>query len=87
MNIIILYGVNFVCHFLWSPLFFNLRRPDWSLIEVLFLWVSVLALCVGLQPYSVLASWLVVPYFMWVSFAAILNFYIVRLNRPFGQSE
>lgn len=82
--IIVLYAANFICHFLWSPLFFTLRRPDWSLIEVVFLWASVLTLCIGLRPYSVLASWLIVPYFIWVSFAAILNLYIVRLNRPFG---
>lgn len=85
--IIILYGVNFVCHFLWSPLFFNLRRPDWALVEVVFLWASVLSLCVALRPYSVLASWLIVPYFAWVSFAAILNLNIVRLNRPFGKQH
>jgi tryptophan-rich sensory protein len=85
-TIILLYGLNFIFHFLWSPLFFTLRRPDWSLNEVVFLWASVLALCFGLRPYSVLASWLIVPYFIWVSFAAILNLYIVRLNRPFGRA-
>lgn len=86
MAIIVLFAVNFVFHFLWSPLFFNFRRPDWALIEVVFLWSSVLALCIGLRQFSVLASWLIVPYFIWVSFAAILNLYIVRLNGPF-QSE
>jgi translocator protein len=84
--VIILFGVNFVFHFLWSPLFFNLRRPDWALIEVVFLWASVLALCVGLRQFSVLASWLIVPYLVWVSFAAILNLFIVRLNAPFGRA-
>ena len=82
-TIIVLYAVNFVCHFLWSPLFFTLRRPDWSLIEVVFLWGSVLAMCIGLTPFSVLASWLIVPYLAWVSFAAVLNLFIVRLNGPF----
>ena len=85
--IIILYAVNFVCHFLWSPLFFTLKRPDWSLIEVVFLWVSVLMLLLCLRQFSVLASWLIVPYFVWVSFAAILNVYIVRLNGPFGEAR
>lgn len=86
-GIIIMYAVNFVCHFLWSPLFFTRRRPDWSLIEVVFLWASVLAMCIGLRQFSVLASWLIVPYFVWVSFAAILNLYIVRLNGPFGEEK
>jgi translocator protein len=85
--IILLYALNFIGHFLWSPLFFTLRRPDWSLIEVVFLWGSVLALCIGLRPFSILASWLIVPYFAWVSFAAILNLYIVRLNGPFASAK
>jgi translocator protein len=85
--VIILYAVNFVCHFLWSPLFFTARRPDWSLIEVVFLWVSVLMMLICLRQFSVLASWLIVPYFIWVSFAAILNLNIVRLNGPFGNRQ
>lgn len=82
-RIIILYAVNFVFHLGWTPLFFNMRRPDLALVEVVFLWGSVLALILGLRPYSATASWLLVPYISWVSFAAYLNLTIVRLNRPF----
>jgi len=78
----ILFADNFVFHLLWSPLFFKFRRPDWALIEVPFLWFSILALVIGLAPYSTLASWLVAPYLVWVSFAAFLNWTIVRLNKP-----
>lgn len=81
-----LYVINGVFHFLWSPIFFTLKRPDWALIEVPFLWASVLALCVVLRDYSVLASWLIVPYLAWVSFATILNWKIVQLNAPFGRA-
>ncbi|MGE3334008.1 MAG: TspO/MBR family protein [Rhodospirillaceae bacterium] len=78
--IVILFGINIALHMLWSPLFFNLRRPDWALIEIPFLWLSILALIVGLAPYSFLASCLLLPYLFWVSFATVLNFTIVRLN-------
>ncbi len=87
LSIIILYAVNFVAHLLWSPLFFTAKRPDWALIEVPFLWGSVLAMCIGLREFSVLASWLIVPYLVWVSFAAVLNLVIVRLNGPFGAEK
>ena len=81
--LVVLYLVNGVCHFLWSPLFFTVKRPDWALIEVPFLWLSVVALCVVLRDWSVVASWMIVPYLAWVSFAAILNWKIVELNpRP-----
>ncbi len=83
----ILYGVNIVCHLLWSPLFFNLRRPDWALIEVPFLWFSILALMIGLAPYSALASWLLLPYLLWVAFAAYLNWVIVRMNPSFAANR
>ncbi len=82
--VLILYGVNALCHFLWSPLFFKLRRPDWALVEVVFLWASLVALLVGTRSYSVTASWMIVPYFIWVSFAACLNAAIVARNRPFA---
>lgn len=84
--IVILYAINFVCHLLWSPLFFTKKRPDWALIEVVFLWSSVLSLCILLRQFSVTASWLIVPYLAWVSFAAKLNLAIVQLNRPFGEA-
>ena len=82
--VVILFGTNAVCHLLWSPLFFRLRRPDWALVEVVFLWASLVALVVGLWPISPFAAKLILPYLAWVSFASWLNWAIVRLNRPFG---
>lgn len=86
VRIAALYGANIVFHALWSPLFFNLRRPDWALIEVPFLWMSILGLIVGVSPLSPLGGFLLTPYLLWVSFAAVLNLTIVRLNAPFGRS-
>lgn len=86
MLVFALFGANFVLHFLWSPLFFKLRRPDWALIENVFLWLSVTALMVVLPRVSgdSFAGWLNVPYFIWVSFAFVLNATIVKLNAPFA---
>jgi tryptophan-rich sensory protein len=67
----------------WNLLFFTMRRPDLALVEVVFLWLSVLALLVGLAPFSALAALLLVPYLVWVGIAAFLNLRIVRLNAPF----
>ena len=80
-----LFAVTIVFQVAWSPLFFNLKRPDWALIEVAFLWLSVLSLIIGLAPYSTLAALLLAPYLAWVSFAALLNFTIVRINPPFAR--
>jgi benzodiazapine receptor len=83
--ILALFGTNIVLHMLWSPLFFTLKRPDWALIEVPFLWASIAELMFGVGRYSTLAVWLLLPYLCWVTFAALLNLKIVRLNRPFGE--
>lgn len=83
-SVVILFATNAVFHSLWSPLFFRARRPDWALIEVAFLWSSLVALVIGLWPISHHASLLISPYLLWVSFAAYLNRTIVRLNAPFA---
>jgi tryptophan-rich sensory protein len=81
----ILFAVNLAFHLLWTPLFFRLKRPDWSLIEVIFMWLSVASLVIGLTPISGVAGLLLAPYLAWVSFATALNLAIVRLNPPFGR--
>lgn len=85
MDVIILFTVNGVFFLLWTPLFFVVKRPDWALVEVIFLWASVLALVIGLWPISPSASLLALPYLAWVTFASVLNRAIVRLNAPFGR--
>nr|WP_314446160.1 TspO/MBR family protein [uncultured Sphingomonas sp.] len=84
--VLLLFGANALLHLLWSPLFFKWKRPDWALAEVVFLWASLVALVVGLAPISHKASLLILPYLLWVSFAAWLNWQIVRLN-PRGETK
>jgi translocator protein len=83
-RIIVLFAINAALNVGWSALFFRLHRPDWALLEVGFLWLSIAVLMVALWPMSRTASYLLVPYLAWVSFATILNFAIVQLNRPFA---
>jgi benzodiazapine receptor len=85
-GILILFGINVVLHMLWSPLFFNLRRPDWALIEIPFLWLSIVALMIELANFSWLSVWLLSPYLLWVTFAAFLNLTIVRINGSFRRN-
>jgi len=82
-RVVALFAVNVLLNSLWSFLFFRRRRPDHAFIEVIPFWLSIVALMVGLWPLSRTASLLLVPYLLWVSFAAYLNFTIVRLNGPF----
>jgi tryptophan-rich sensory protein len=83
---IILLLINAVLNILWSYFFFKLRRPDLARKEVLFLWLSIAAPMLLLAVYAGKAWLYLLPYLLWVSFAAILNDAIVRLNAPFGEA-
>lgn len=83
-RLVALFGVNALLNVLWSELFFVWQRPDWALGEVVVLWLSIVLLIVVLAPISRRASWLLVPYLAWVSFAGVLNLAIVQLNAPFA---
>lgn len=76
-------GFNSVMNVAWSALFFGLQRPDWALIEVILLWLSILLLVWMMSSYSRAAAGLMVPYLFWVGGAGLLNGAIVQLNGPF----
>jgi translocator protein len=81
---LMLFALNGFLNVFWSLLFFRLHRPDWSLFEVPLLWLSVLALIVLLARFAKPAAWLLAPYLVWVTTAAVLNWQTVQLNGPFG---
>ncbi len=79
-----LFALNGFLNILWSLLFFRLRRPDWALVEVAGLWMSIALLMVVLWRFSRTACLLLGPYLLWVTIAAALDYTVVHLNPPFG---
>jgi len=65
---------------LWSVLFFGARNPGAALAEIVVLWLLLAALQLRFARLDRVAALLWAPYFAWVSFAAVLNFTIWRLN-------
>lgn len=65
---------------LWSIIFFGLRLPGWALLEIIILWLFIFLTVLRFFKIFSLAGWLLTPYLLWVSFAAILNLFIVKLN-------
>lgn len=64
----------------WTPLFFGLHRPGVAFAEIVLLWLAIVATLVAFRPVNRTAAWLLVPYLAWVSFAAVLNGTLWRLN-------
>jgi tryptophan-rich sensory protein len=77
---LIVFLAQLVLNSLWSILFFGLRSPLAGLVEIIVLWLAILATIFLFFRVSVPAGVLLFPYIAWVTFAAILNAAILRLN-------
>jgi tryptophan-rich sensory protein len=77
---LIIFFIHLVFNALWSIIFFGLKNPMWAFFEIIILWVMVLALIIIFHKIDKKASYLLIPYVLWVSFATFLNFAIWILN-------
>lgn len=75
-----IFGGQLVLNTLWSIIFFGAHSPGGAFIEIIFLWLAILATIIAFARISKPAAWLLAPYILWVSFAAYLNFMIWTLN-------
>ena len=75
-----LFGVQLALNVSWSWIFFGMHQPGWAFVEIVILWLAIVATTVAFFRSSKIAGWLLVPYLAWVSFAAVLNFTIWQLN-------
>ena len=75
------FTIQLILNALWSFLFFGMCNPFLALIEILLLWLMIVETIKVFKSIDSLASKLLIPYFLWVSFAMILNAGIWWLNR------
>ena len=73
--------IQLILNALWSFLFFGLQNPFLALAEILLLWLMIFETIKLFKPIDALASKLLIPYLLWVSFAMVLNGAIWWLNR------
>jgi len=75
-----IFGMQLALNTLWSFLFFGMRNPFYGFIEIIFLWLAIAATIIRFNKLSRNAALLLVPYLLWVSFAAYLTYSIWQLN-------
>lgn len=75
-----LFLVQWLLNALWTPLFFGMHRPGLACAEIVLLWLVLAATLWSFWRVKQTAGALLIPYLAWVSFAAVLNFTIWRLN-------
>lgn len=74
------FAIQLVLNGLWTFLFFGLQSPILGLAEILVLWVFIVLTIVLFHRIRKAAAYLLVPYLLWVSFAAFLTYTIWTLN-------
>ena len=75
-----IFGVQLILNTLWSILFFGMQNPFLGLVEIMFLWLAIFATILAFYKISKTSAYLLIPYILWVSFAAFLNYSIWILN-------
>ena len=75
-----LFVAQLVVNFFWSPIFFNLQAFGFAFLWLLLLWGLVLWMTLVFRKTDALAAKLQIPYLIWLTFAAYLNFSVWHLN-------
>jgi benzodiazapine receptor len=78
---LVLFFIQLILNTLWSYFFFYLQSPLYGLIEIVILSIFIILTILRFFPIRPLAGFLLVPYALWVGFAAALNYSIWHLNR------
>ena len=77
---LVLYGIQLFFNFWWSIIFFNLKAYWFAAIWLFTMWIIILILLIKSKKIDVRAFWLLIPYFLWTTFAFYLNVGIAILN-------
>ncbi len=77
---LVLFAVQLALNAAWPGLFFGLHNPGLAFAEIVALWLAIVLTVATFFRVSNVAGWLMVPYLGWVTFAAVLNMAICRLN-------
>ncbi len=78
---LVLFVIQLILNMLWSVAFFGLKSALFGLIVIVALWIAIYLTMEKFFKVSFTAARLLIPYLIWVSFAAVLNFSIFLLNR------
>jgi len=77
---LLLYIIQLVFNFFWSIIFFNMQKFIFAFVWLIILWIIVLLLIIDSKKVNKTASYLLIPYILWLTFAGYLNLMIAILN-------
>jgi translocator protein len=77
---VLVFLIQLFLNFFWSILFFRYQSPVLALTDILLMVIAILVTIFQFSAISKTAAWLLVPYMLWVCFAAFLNYTIWIMN-------
>ena len=77
---VVLFAIQLLLNAAWTPVFFGAHQIGAAMIILIAMWIAIVATMVASWSVSPAATWLLLPYLLWVSFAGVLNGAIWRLN-------
>lgn len=77
---IIVFAIQLLLNSLWSIVFFGLQSTILGFIVIILLWLAIIVTIRKFYPISPIAAWLLSPYLLWVTFATIINYFILVMN-------
>ena len=78
---LLLFFTQLIFNFFWSIIFFHYQAYVFAFLWLIVLWVLIFKMILSFRKVDPVAAWLQVPYLLWVTFAAYLNFGVWLLNR------
>jgi tryptophan-rich sensory protein len=76
-----LFITQLVVNFFWSLIFFNAKAYGFAFLWLILLWILVLWMISVFRKTDPLAAYLQIPYLIWLTFAAYLNYGVWMLNK------
>jgi tryptophan-rich sensory protein len=83
---IVLFAVHFIGNMAWTPVFFGMQNIEGGLMVLAFVFVTLLLVIAAFWRVRMSAGLLLLPYLVWVCFAAYLNYGIMQLNPDGGRT-
>lgn len=77
----IFFIIQMVLNFFWSSIFFSTKDIEGGLVIIILIWIVLAITIFEFYKISKLAAILLIPYYIWISFALYLNTMIVILNK------
>ena len=75
-----IYSLQLIFNFFWSYIFFNMQNYLFAFVWLIILWLFIIVTTVLFYRINKTAGYLLIPYLLWVTFAAYLNLAIYLLN-------